>query len=363
MTFIPVASAYITEEDAKAVYDVVKSTWLSQGKKVLEFEEQFKKYVNAKHAIAVNNGTSAIHLILAGLGIKQGDEVILPSMTFISTANAVLYQNATPILAECDPKTYNITPQEIERRITDKTKAILPVHLYGNPCDVGRINKIAKKHNLVVIEDACQAHGSSIGVHSVGSVNTTCFSFHPTKNMTTAMGGMLTTNDEHIAKLATKLKLCGESDFYYYDVLGYNYRMTNVNAAIGLEQLKKLPEFNRKRRENAGYFNENINVKGIVLPKVDKNSKHVYHQYTIRVTNNCSKTRDEIIKFLRSNEIFPQVYYPLPIHKQKLYEKDYDNESYPVTERICNEVLSLPVHPSLTQEDLSKIVDVLNGIR
>ena len=264
---------------------------------------------------------------------------------------------------DIDEDTFNIDPSLIEEKITDKTKAILPVHLYGNPCDVGRINKIAKKHNLVVIEDACQAHGSSIGVHSVGSVNTTCFSFHPTKNMTTAMGGMLTTNDEHIAKLATKLKLCGESDFYYYDVLGYNYRMTNVNAAIGLEQLKKLPEFNRKRRENAGYFNENINVKGIVLPKVDKNSKHVYHQYTIRVTNNCSKTRDEIIKLLRSNEIFPQVYYPLPIHKQKLYEKDYDNESYPVTERICNEVLSLPVHPSLTQEDLSKIVDVLNGIR
>src|SRR3989344_4877048 len=333
---IYMARPSIGKEEKDAVLSVLDSGIITEGKVTREFEKKFAEFVGSKFAVATDSGTSALHISLLCHNIGNGDEVI-----------------TTP---------FNIDPSLIEEKITDKTKAILPVHLYGNPCDVGRINKIAKKHNLVVIEDACQAHGSSIGVHSVGSVNTTCFSFHPTKNMTTAMGGMLTTNDEHIAKLATKLKLCGESDFYYYDVLGYNYRMTNVNAAIGLEQLKKLPEFNRKRRENAGYFNENINVKGIVLPKVDKNSKHVYHQYTIRVTNNCSKTRDEIIKFLRSNEIFPQVYYPLPIHKQKLYEKDYDNESYPVTERICNEVLSLPVHPSLTQEDLSKIVDVLNGI-
>ena len=353
----------IGKEEKDAVLSVLDSGIITEGKVTREFEKKFAEFVGSKFAVATDSGTSALHISLLCHNIGNGDEVITTPFTFVASVNSIKFVGAKPVFVDIDEDTFNIDPSLIEEKITDKTKAILPVHLYGNPCDVGRINKIAKKHNLVVIEDACQAHGSSIGVHSVGSVNTTCFSFHPTKNMTTAMGGMLTTNDEHIAKLATKLKLCGESDFYYYDVLGYNYRMTNVNAAIGLEQLKKLPEFNRKRRENAGYFNENINVKGIVLPKVDKNSKHVYHQYTIRVTNNCSKTRDEIIKFLRSNEIFPQVYYPLPIHKQKLYEKDYDNESYPVTERICNEVLSLPVHPSLTQEDLSKIVDVLNGIR
>ena len=353
----------IGKEEKDAVLSVLDSGIITEGKVTREFEKKFAEFVGSKFAVATDSGTSALHISLLCHNIGNGDEVITTPFTFVASVNSIKFVGAKPVFVDIDEDTFNIDPSLIEEKITDKTKAILPVHLYGNPCDVGRINKIAKKHNLVVIEDACQAHGSSIGVHSVGSVNTTCFSFHPTKNMTTAMGGMLTTNDEHIAKLATKLKLCGESDFYYYDVLGYNYRMTNVNAAIGLEQLKKLPEFNRKRRENAGYFNENINVKGIVLPKVDKNSKHVYHQYTIRVTNNCSKTRDEIIKLLRSNEIFPQVYYPLPIHKQKLYEKDYDNESYPVTERICNEVLSLPVHPSLTQEDLSKIVDVLNGIR
>ena len=353
----------IGKEEKDAVLSVLDSGIITEGKVTREFEKKFAEFVGSKFAVATDSGTSALHISLLCHNIGNGDEVITTPFTFVASVNSIKFVGAKPVFVDIDEDTFNIDPSLIEEKITDKTKAILPVHLYGNPCDVGRINKIAKKHNLVVIEDACQAHGSSIGVHSVGSVNTTCFSFHPTKNMTTAMGGMLTTNDEHIAKLATKLKLCGESDFYYYDVLGYNYRMTNVNAAIGLEQLKKLPEFNRKRRENAGYFNENINVKGIVLPKVDKNSKHVYHQYTIRVTNNCSKTRDEIIKFLRSNAIFPQVYYPLPIHKQKLYEKDYDNESYPVTERICNEVLSLPVHPSLTQEDLSKIVDVLNGIR
>jgi len=360
---IYMARPSIGKEEKDAVLSVLDSGIITEGKVTREFEKKFAEFVGSKFAVATDSGTSALHISLLCHNIGNGDEVITTPFTFVASVNSIKFVGAKPVFVDIDEDTFNIDPSLIEEKITDKTKAILPVHLYGNPCDVGRINKIAKKHNLVVIEDACQAHGSSIGVHSVGSVNTTCFSFHPTKNMTTAMGGMLTTNDEHIAKLATKLKLCGESDFYYYDVLGYNYRMTNVNAAIGLEQLKKLPEFNRKRRENAGYFNENINVKGIVLPKVDKNSKHVYHQYTIRVTNNCSKTRDEIIKFLRSNEIFPQVYYPLPIHKQKLYEKDYDNESYPVTERICNEVLSLPVHPSLTQEDLSKIVDVLNGIR
>ena len=360
---IYIAKPSIGKEEKDAVLNVLDSGMITEGRVTKEFEKKFAEFVGSKFAVATDSGTSALHVSLLCHGIGKDDEVITTPFTFVASVNSIKFVGAKPVFVDINEDTFNIDPSLIEEKITDKTKAILPVHLYGNPCDMDRINEIAEKHNLVVIEDACQAHGSSVGVHNTGSVNTTCFSFHPTKNMTTVMGGMLTTNDEDISKLATKLKLCGESNFYYYDVLGYNYRMTNVNAAIGLEQLKKLPEFNRKRRENAKYLDENIKVKGIVLPKVDKNSKHVYHQYTVRVTNDCSKTRDEVIELLRSNGIFPQVYYPLSIHKQKLYEKDYNGESYPITERICNEVLSLPIHPNLTQEDLNKIVDVLNEIR
>jgi dTDP-4-amino-4,6-dideoxygalactose transaminase len=360
---IYIAKPLIGKEEKDAVLDILDSGMVTEGKITKEFEKKFAEFVGSKYAVATDSGTSALHVSLLCHGVGKDDEVITTPFTFVASVNSIKFVEAKPVFVDIDEDTFNMNPDLIEEKITSKTKAILPVHLYGNPCDMNKINEIAKKHNLVVIEDACQAHGSSIDNNNVGSVNTTCFSFHPTKNMTTVMGGMLTTNDENIAKLATKLKLCGESDLYYYDVLGYNYRMPNVSAAIGLEQLKKLPEFNKKRIENAKYFDENIKVNGIVLPKVNENSKHVYHQYTIKITKDCSKTRDEVIELLRSNGIFPQVYYPLPIHKQKLYEKDYNGENYPVSERMCNEVLSLPVHPNLTQEDLNKIVNTLNEIK
>jgi len=360
---IHISKPFIGEEEKREVMKVLDSGMITQGSVTKQFEEDFAKFVGSKYAIATDSGTSALHTSFIAHGIKKDDEVITTPFTFIASINAIVYTGAKPVFVDINENTFNIDVNLIESKITNKTKAIMPIHLYGYPCDMDKLNEIAKKHNLIVIEDACQAHGSSINDKKIGSLNTTCFSFHPTKNMTTGMGGILTTNDENIFKLATKLKFCGESGGYYYDVLGYNYRMPNINAAIGIEQLKKLNGFNKKRIENAKYFNENIKVAGIILPSVKENYEHVFHQYTIRITKDCKKTRDEVIELLKSNEIFPQIYYPLSIHKQTLYEKNYEGESYPVTERICNEVLSLPVHPGLNEEDLNKIVNVLNSIK
>jgi len=357
---IPISKPLIGREEKEAVLSVLDSGMITEGSVTKGFEKEFAKFVGAKYAIATDSGTSALHIALISHGIGKDDEIITTPFTFISSVNSIVYTGAKPVFADIEEDTFNINPNLIEEKITDKTKAIMPVHLYGNPCDIDKINKIAKKYNLVVVEDACQAHGASINNKEVGSFNTTCFSFHPTKNMTTGKGGMITTNED-IAKIANKLKLCGESKSCFYDILGYNYRMTDIHAAIGLEQLKKLPEFNKRRIENAIYFNENIKSSGIILPKI--NEGHVFHQYTIKITKECKKTRDEVVGLLRNNEISAQVYYPLPIHKQELYKEDYKNQSYPISEKVSNEVLSLPVHPVLTEEDLNKIVNVLNSIK
>lgn len=353
---IPIAKPLIGEEEKRAVVEVLESGQLAQGPKVQEFEERFAALCGVKHAIATSSGTTALLAALLAHRIGPGDEVITTPFTFIASANSILFSGAKPVFADIDENSYNIDPDLIEKKVTEQTKAILPVHLYGCPCDMDRIIDIADRHCLIVIEDACQAHGASIQGKRVGSFGTGCFSFYPTKNMTTAEGGMITTDDDEIAQRARLIRNHGQSRLYHHESLGYNFRMTELQAALGLVQLEKLTEWTRKRIENAAYLTERL--RNVVTPRVREGFVHVYHQYTIRVNGN----RDEALEKLTTGGVGARVYYPLPVHRQPFYRELGFNDSLPVSERMSEEVLSLPVHPALTPGELDKIVSEVSRL-
>ena len=355
---IPIAKPFIGDEEIKEVEAVLKSGFIAQGPKVAEFEGKFADYIGTKHAIATSSGTTALHVALLCAGIGKGDEVITTPFSFAATANSILYVGAEPVFVDIDPKTYNINPEKIEEAVTDKTKAIMPVHLYGQPANMDPICKIAKDHDLKVIEDAAQAHGAIYNGHKIGSIgDMACFSFYPTKNITTSEGGIITTDDNSYDKDARALRAHGESERYEHVILGYNFRMTDIAAAIGVVQLKKLEGFNEKRIENAEYLTEHINtIEGIEPPFVAENVKHVFHQYTIRVKEG---KRDELRDILNNEGIGTGIHYPKPIYKQNLYENLGYTDDCPETEKAATEVLSIPVNPGLSAEDLGKIVSVL----
>ncbi len=360
---IPIAKPQIGKEEKQAVLEVLESGMLVQGPKVLEFEEKFAKYVGSKYAVATSSGTTALHLALLANEIGPGDEVITSPFSFIASANCILYVGAKPVFVDIEPDYFCINPALIKKKITKKTKAIIPIDLYGHPCQINDVKRFTLKNGLVVIEDACQAHGAEIGCRRVGSFTTTCFSFYPTKNMTTGEGGMVTTNNRRMAEKLQLLRAHGSKVRYYHDFLGYNFRMTDIAAAIGIEQLKKLEKFNRQRINNAKYLSKKLGgVDGIIVPKVKEGCRHVFHQYTIRVTPKFGKSRDEVIEILKKNEIGFGVYYPVPIHQQKLYRKIFVETghapSLPVAEQMSKEVLSLPIHPGVTRKDLDKIAGV-----
>lgn len=348
------------EKEINAVKEVLESGFVVQGEKVKEFEEKFAKYIGVKQAIAINSGTSALHTALASLEIGKGDEVITTTFSFIATASCILMQNAKPVFVDINEKTYNIDPAQIEDKITERTKAIIPVHLYGQPCDMDVIMRIARKHDLYVIEDAAQAHGAEYKGKKVGAFGDIgVFSFYATKNMTTGEGGMITTNSEEIAEKARPVRNHGQKQRYIHEVLGYNYRMTDIAATIGICQLKNLDQFNAKRIENAGLLTEGIKkVKGLILPYVESNIKHVFHQYTIRVTEDFNMSRDELKQKLTEKGMGTGIYYPIPIHKQPLFKK-YNKLNLKNAEKASKEVISIPVHPSLRKEDIEYIVEAL----
>lgn len=358
MKMIQLSYPLLDQKEQSAVSKVLSEKMLAQGKYVYEFEKQFAKYIGVKYAVATSSGTTALHLALLAAGIGKGDEVITSPFTFIASSNAIVYAGAKPVFADIDPETCNIDPKDIERKITKKTKAILPVHLYGLPADMKAINKIAKKHNLIVIEDACQAHGAAIQNKKVGSFGLAgCFSFYPTKNMTTGEGGIVTTNNKKLAEKITLLREHGMKVRYHHDILGYNFRMTNIAAAIGIEQLKKLETFNKKRISNAAFLTKHLQkINGIIPPSIPNGYRHVFHQYTVKITKDYEKSRDEVAKLLAKNNIASGIYYPIPVHKQKVYLDFGYKASLPVSERLAQEVLSLPVHPGLTKEDLLQII-------
>lgn len=366
---INIASPQIGKEEIKAVTEVMKSGMLAQGPKVKEFEEKFAHFISTKYAIATTSGTTALEVALRAHDIGPGDEVITTPFTFIASANSILYTGARPVLVDIDEKTYNIDPDKIEKAITKKTKAIMPVHLYGQAADMTKIMQIARKHKLAVIEDACQAHGAEWSVSArpsrdgrgkkVGSFGTGAFSLYPTKNMTTGEGGMITTNSKEIYEKANLIRAHGSKIKYYHDILGYNYRMTDLAAAIGIEQLKKLPRFNALRIKNAKYLNKHLaKITGIIVPEADAKAVHVYHQYTIRITPEFGQKRDEVLAKLTEAGIGTAVFYPLPVNEQKVYQNLDYKSSTPIAKKISDEVLSLPVHPGLKQKDLEYIVKI-----
>lgn len=360
---VNIASPQIGKEEIKAVTDVLKSGMLAQGPKVKEFEEKFAKFIGVKYAIATSSGTTALEVALRAHEIGAGDEVITTPFTFIASSNSILYTGARPVFVDIDEKTFNIDPEKIEKAITRKTKAIMPVHLYGQAADMTKIMAIARKHKLIVIEDACQSHGAEWRGKKVGSFGTGAFSLYPTKNMTTGEGGMVTTSSKEIYEKANLLRAHGSKVKYYHDILGYNYRMTDLEAAIGTEQLKKLNKFNNLRINNAEFLNTNLSkITGIIVPESAKEAKHVYHQYTIRITADFGCSRDEVLKELTGAGIGTAVFYPLPVNKQKIYQDLGYKMNTPIAAKVSEEVLSLPVHPGLKKSDLAYIVETFQKI-
>jgi perosamine synthetase len=355
---IPIAKPIISDEEVEEVVKVLRSGFIAQGPRVAEFEDNFAEYVGVEHAVASSSGTTALHLALLAADIGPGDEVITTPFSFAATGNSILYVGAKPVFVDIDKKTYNIDPEKIEEAITENTKAIMPVHLYGQPADMDPINKTATHHDLTVIEDAAQAHGAMYNGKKTGSLGDMgCFSFYPTKNMTTSEGGMITTDNAEMAEKARVLRAHGESERYTHVVLGYNFRMTDIAAAIGIVQLKKLENFNKKRVENAKYLTENIDeIDGINSPYVAPNVRHVFHQYTVRVGES---NRDKLMEFLKSRGIGTGIHYPKPIYQQKIYQERGFDSFCPESESASSEVLSLPVHPSLNKAELEEIVSAL----
>lgn len=360
---IDISTPVLTGEELAAVEAVLRSGRLAQGPKVKEFEEAFASYIGTKHAVATGSGTAALHIAMLAAGIGADDEVITTPFSFGATANAVLLSGARPVFADIDEVTFNIDPVSVREKITSATRAILPVHLYGHPCEMDGITSICREHDLILFEDACQAHGAEYRGRRVGSFGAGCFSFYPTKNMTTGEGGMITTDDDRLADKAGMLRSHGQRQRYVHELLGYNYRMTDIGAAIGICQLKKLDGFNRKRIEHARMLSEGLGgVRGLTCPVLAPDVKHVFHQFTIRVTGDFAMARDELKRKLQDKGIMSEVYYPLPIHRQPLYVELGYSDSLPNAEKACDEVLSIPVHPLLTTEELDYLVRTVTNL-
>lgn len=351
MRNIPVAQPQIGRAERRAVSKVLKSGSLAQGPMVAKFESDFSKFVGDRECIAVNSGTSALHLALLSLGIGSGDEVIVPSFTFAATANSVALTGARPVFVDIDPKTFNIDPSLIEPAITKRTKAIQVVHLYGLPADMNQILNIAAKHGLLVIEDAAQAHLAEISGQKVGTFgDAAAFSFYPTKNMTTGEGGMIVLKDSAAARTSRLLRNQGMEKRYQNELVGFNLRMTDIHAAIGIEQLKKIEKRIEIRIRNANFMNSRLPEH--VTPFTPEGSKHVFHQYTVRLNSR----RDLISTELAELGIGNSVYYPTQVHKLPSFRSDLNLSQ---TQLATEQVLSLPVHPSLSKRDLVRITDGL----
>jgi perosamine synthetase len=352
---IPIAKPQLGEEEKAAVMAVLDSGMLAQGQRVAEFEARFAEMCGVGHAVAVASGTAALWLTLMAHGIGPGDEVITTPFSFIASSNCVLYVGARPVFVDVEPDTSLIDASAIEARITERTRAILPVHLYGQPCDMAAIMEIAGRYDLVVVEDACQAHGATFEGQPAGSFGTGCFSFYATKNMTTGEGGMITTDDDDLAEQLRLLRNHGQSQRYQHNILGYHFRTNDIHAAIGLAQLEKLPAWNEQRIANASYLSERL--QGVRLPVVRPNRRHIFHQYTVRVSDGRQMLQDH----LRQQGIGTAIHYPCPIHHQPVNRSLGYDDVLPEAETASREVLSLPVHPALSQSDLDRIVMAVNS--
>lgn len=353
---IPVASPVIGEEEVAAVSRVLLSGNLVQGPLVKEFEEKFAAFCGVGHAVAVNNGTAALHAALLAAGIGAGDEVIVPAFTFFATASSVSMCGARPVFADIDPGTFNLDPASVGERITGRTRAVIGVDLFGQPCDADALRDLCTDHHLTFVEDAAQAHGAEYRGRKAGSLGDySCFSFYATKNICTGEGGMVMAHTPAQAAAVRLIANHGQEQKYLHTRIGYNYRMTDLAAAIGLAQLEKIQAFTRARRENAAYLTSHLDREGIVPPVMAPGSGHVYHQYVIRVTDGFPMDRDGLMQYLAGKGIGSAVHYPVPLHRQPVYTRDTTDCRCPVSEQAAREVLSLPVHPKVSPADLACI--------
>jgi dTDP-4-amino-4,6-dideoxygalactose transaminase len=358
---IPFSIPYLTREDEDAVARCLRETRLSQGKYVETFEREFAEYVGTKYAIATSNGTTALHTALAAMNIKEGDEVIVPSFSFIATANCVLYQRAKPVFVDVDSKTFNIDPEKIEAGITKRTRAIIPMDYGGQPCDMDEISKIANDHNLMILEDSAEAHGSRYKSKMAGNLGDAgIFSFYPNKNMTTGEGGIVTTNDDEIARKAKLIRSHGQDSRYHHIMLGYNYRMTDIQASLGVSQLHRLDAVVAMKAKLAEYYDDQITqyCRDVTVPFVKNDRTHTYMFYSVCFPS--QKQRDVGELTLEKSGIETRIAFP-PIHLQPLYRELFGfKEGYlPTTEDLANRILSLPIYPTMRKADQDYVVKVL----
>ncbi len=357
---IPPARPVIGEAEIEAAVRVLRSGMVVQGPEVAAFEAEFSELVDGRHCVAVNSGTSALHLTLMALGIGRGDEVIVPSFSFAATANAVRLVGAEPIFVDIEPGSFCVDPDAVAAAITPRTVAIMPVHLYGHPAAMDRLVPIAERHGLAIVEDAAQAHAASLGGTPVGAFGAAgCFSFYPTKNMHSLEGGMITTADAGLARTLRLLRNQGMEHRYANEIVGANVRLTDVAAAVGRVQLTQLPAWTEQRRANAKYLDSMITT--MATPPVADSARHVYHQYTVRVRGD----RDAAARIFTERGIGNAVYYPTPIHRLKPFltaDGTPGPWDLPETERAASEVLSLPIFPSLTPRELERIAEAANSV-
>lgn len=340
-----------------AIKKVLNSTNFILGDEVEEFEIKFARYTDVKYAVSVASGMSALELGMRALGIGPEDEVVTPVNSFIASSSAISFAGANPVFVDCDEKSFNIDPKKIEQKITKKTKAIMPVHLYGHPADLDQILAIAKKHKLMVIEDACQAHGASYHGKKVGSIGIFgAFSFYPGKNLGAyGDGGIITTNNLGLAEKIKRMRNCGQSQKYYHKILGWNSRLDTIQAAILLVKLKHLNNWNRTRLKIAKEYNRLLQNTPAILPEISTDSSHIFHLYVIRVKN-----RNKLADYLRSKGISTGIHYPIPIHLQKAYKHlNHQKGDFPITEKLAEEILSLPIYPEMTQNDIAYITETI----
>ena len=376
--FLPYGTQWLDEKEIEEVIDTLKSSWITTGPKMRLFEDNFKNLIGSKFAVAVNSGTAALHISTSSIDIKPGDEVITTPLTFVASSNCVIYRGGTPIFADIKKNTYNIDPNEIKKKITPNTKAIIPVHFSGQPCDMDEIIEIAHENNLFIIEDAAHAIDAEYKNRKVGNMSDlTAFSFHPVKNITTAEGGMVTTNDDElynklimfrthgISKDA--VKRFGKSGDFFYDMkyLGYRYNLSEIHASIGIHQLNKLEFFQKRRREIVKlYYRELKDLEEITLPYVKKVIKHTWHLFIIQL--NLAKlrvNRDHIFKALREENIGVNVHY-IPVHYHSFYKNKFGLKkgSLPTTEWLYPRILTIPLFPKMSDDDAYDVINALNKI-
>jgi len=371
----PAYEPWISKEDEKTISRTLKQSMLTLGPQLEKFESNFCKYSKAKYAVAVSNCTAALHLSLMALDIRENDEVIIPDLTFVADANAVLACNAKPVVADINKENFFFSISSVKKSITKRTKAIIPVHIYGQVCNIDEILDLAKDNNLKVVEDCAHAVGTFHKSKHVGTLgNTGCFSFYPTKNITTAEGGMVTTNSKIIAEKVRQLRSHGmtkslknrySSEYpWVFDIVepGYNYRLDEIRSALGITQLKRIKKINDLRKKASLYYHKNLqNIPGIILPDMVNDRSHSYHLYTIRVTKPFRLSRNKLYKKLRDNGIRTTVYW-MPIHEYAAYRKFAKKSSIPNTAKMYDEILALPLFPNISKKHQDAVIKVIKSV-